>query len=224
MGRWVDIWAAGVAVNTMCIQHGFTGKGVWLGKSHEVYRTLFPLLKVQIKIQKPSRNVRRMVELTGYIRSKRTDFHLPGRSRNRNTTEYLCWRGLQLNVDILIGCTLLLAYHVPLKITSQISSLDINGRPANLSLYLVPCHVPHNLETRVETYILHTPSSFYPSNTPIMSPGKIPPKLSSSLSPPSLSLSLSIAPVPSLIPHLYLLAPGLTVFARLSLCASRMVC
>ena len=31
--KWFDIWAAGVAVNTMCIQHGFTGIAVGLGKS-----------------------------------------------------------------------------------------------------------------------------------------------------------------------------------------------
>ena len=36
--RWRDIWRAGIAVNTMCIKHGFTGKGVGLGKSHRVYR------------------------------------------------------------------------------------------------------------------------------------------------------------------------------------------
>ena len=29
---WFDIWAAGVAVNTMCVQHGFTGTSLWLGK------------------------------------------------------------------------------------------------------------------------------------------------------------------------------------------------
>ena len=39
--RWSDIWKAGIAVNTMCIQHGFTGKAVWLGKSHRVYRFSF---------------------------------------------------------------------------------------------------------------------------------------------------------------------------------------
>lgn len=38
--RWFDIWAAGVAVNTMCVHHGFTGTGFGLGKSSQVYRTL----------------------------------------------------------------------------------------------------------------------------------------------------------------------------------------
>ena len=37
LARWLDIWEAAVAVNTMCIQHGFTGKAVWLGKSHREY-------------------------------------------------------------------------------------------------------------------------------------------------------------------------------------------
>ena len=31
--KWFDVWAAGVAVNTMCVQHGFTGTAVGLGMS-----------------------------------------------------------------------------------------------------------------------------------------------------------------------------------------------
>ena len=30
--KWFDIWAAGVAINTMCVQHGFTGIVKQLGK------------------------------------------------------------------------------------------------------------------------------------------------------------------------------------------------
>lgn len=33
LASWFDIWAAGVAVNTMCIKHGFTGTALWLGRS-----------------------------------------------------------------------------------------------------------------------------------------------------------------------------------------------
>ncbi len=30
--NWFAIWAAGVAVNTMCIQHGFSGTAIHLGE------------------------------------------------------------------------------------------------------------------------------------------------------------------------------------------------
>ena len=31
IAKWSDIWAGGVAVNTMCVQHGFTGTAQWFG-------------------------------------------------------------------------------------------------------------------------------------------------------------------------------------------------
>ena len=31
--RWVDLWEAGIALNTMCIQHGMTGTAYQLGES-----------------------------------------------------------------------------------------------------------------------------------------------------------------------------------------------
>lgn len=33
---WFDIWAAGVAVNTMCIQHEFTGNAIMLGANDQI--------------------------------------------------------------------------------------------------------------------------------------------------------------------------------------------
>ena len=30
--NWLSIWEAGVAVNTMCIQFGFSGKAIYLGR------------------------------------------------------------------------------------------------------------------------------------------------------------------------------------------------
>ena len=30
--KWSDIWAGGVAVNTMCVQHGLTGTAKWFGR------------------------------------------------------------------------------------------------------------------------------------------------------------------------------------------------
>lgn len=40
IASWFDIWAAGVAVNTMCVQHGFSGTGVWLGDNEQITITL----------------------------------------------------------------------------------------------------------------------------------------------------------------------------------------
>ncbi|KAM0802522.1 hypothetical protein BDR22DRAFT_961414 [Usnea florida] len=38
--RWFDIWAGGVAVNTMCVKYGFTGTANSLGANNEITITL----------------------------------------------------------------------------------------------------------------------------------------------------------------------------------------
>ena len=54
---WFDIWAAGVAANTMYVQQGFTDTGVWLGKS--IRAKSFPVLILRSHTH--TRNVQGMV-------------------------------------------------------------------------------------------------------------------------------------------------------------------